>query len=1438
MIETTGKVEYSKAKTIPCDGDEEDDENGTFFSLKYKETLDIDNADSDARDHLNKEKEHLSGESEQLDDCSKSVKKKNRARKLSICEHKDDGIYGADINEDLSFNDSFNAVSKSRNKGINGSKKMEFSKEDTSNGNISKKEDEKYDKGCSGIGKMYHRNVASTKYYDKSSDSSSEKNVKESIPVTSGNASNNDKEKDSLEILKNSETFFTDANEIMEEKKTFERYIEDDNKNRENTTISSNHCEEEPHHMITWKNSDQGKSNEKNLTKDHSPGDMNTSIRGFSKTVSLHHTNECKMADDVVVVAKGDDAICDELSECSGKKVKKEKNYKMEKCYDTSGKDLLCTKKEDFKSLSNNQDIFNFNEEESINDSTTECTSVRDMPKYRVHFSPASHELKLNETCDSKDLGNHVNLKGINIIHNEDFSTHEGDMHSKKKTIEMSKDLEHCSAESTSTSFLGVTKERESDYKSTAVGVHGMEMMKEPSLSSNHIVMSNDVQVSSNSTPLEKTCVVNDKKGKYVGNGCADHRSGDNRNKRHNNNLYCGAGDRRDDSLSVSGIAEREGNPSEETFYKKKNFYMNKEKDNLKKKNDTTLKKSEMNECTKNEKGEESIEAYFRSSIPENIMKNVKYENPSNTFNDIINNSGDYDLTAQLRSNNSVHYSSARGKEKGCERREEVTKVSTRGNASVNSHTGRNNPHSGVNSRASVNARTSARSEKADVFQESHMVHKSKNNSKNSYRGITSGSPYNNEKDYVGARNTRMYHEVESNNAQGKKYYLLPSRKSDVNKENKNQMLMISKQKIKKIWNKFKNGSPKEQNIVPTFESEKNLFPGGEAFNAHHHNHPHNHVEGGGSGSGRGSGGGGSGGGSSLGHGPFKECISKPIRWINSTGEKSTKAKCIFNWKIAQKSLFKMLQSAHNFSFNGVKYYDWKLTCIPTLGFSKSSNRVQEMYKAVVPSKDRNVRNDIKLFIKKIPVYIWVKQFNLMNEYEGEYVTDGENFVMEATSLAFLNEYHPGITPKLYKILYEPENKNMNDCNTNVIPPKSMFNNLTVFNDVLMERLKYNISGNIVMVSEFFSEDILDFIDRRQKNYNMKISNNEKSYILYQCLKLLIRLHDAGLSHLDLTPENILISDNYEMRLCDLSKSTPIYTYNLRHVKDINRLYLFESCEPTIAKGAYMPPECWKIYWKYDTMKIKNPLKELQSITDQEKRKQFYFDVSSADKFMLGVFFFWIWTNGNLWKFSDPVQDEDFFYFVKSDMNFDKFELTRKWPCELKNIIKVGPFILEERRREREEPLCCTYTKCTHANICAAPIYVQPPYTCTCVHRSQCPSTFRTRHVCLNPFTATVTCGTQEEAKPEGPEHAPVVVVQALILCIYILYVLARVSCAYQSKCALCNYSIINCFHSSVRHGGEGHLWKEVKHTMRSQHVLQEKRCFFPRSHEHACASV
>ncbi|SOV22144.1 serine/threonine protein kinase, FIKK family [Plasmodium sp. DRC-Itaito] len=615
---------------------------------------------------------------------------------------------------------------------------------------------------------------------------------------------------------------------------------------------------------------------------------------------------------------------------------------------------------------------------------------------------------------------------------------------------------------------------------------------------------------------------------------------------------------------------------------------------------------------------DKSLDEYFRNNLPEDIIKNMKYENPSNTYNDLLNNR-DYDLISKIKEN-PVYYASEKEKKRMKNKDMKQSKYVS--------------------------------NEKLDSDEHIH-IYKNNNEDNNSMnRDTTIISKCDNPETHYG---------------QGNSYMLPACQRNDLLKDDRNPMLSISKQKIKNIWSKFKNNSCKEHNVNRMYESKNNNYVqkmemlnipkkglGNEYYNYPYNNNNNinnNNII-------------------NNNNNNNKDCINKPIIYMNNMNnnnmDKQMKPKCIFNWKIAKKSLMKMLQSAHNFYFNGVKYSDWKFTCIPTLGFSKSSNRVQQMYRAFVVPKDNNVKKEVKLFIKKIPIYIWVKQFNLMNEFDGEYVTDGENFVMEATALAFLNEYHPGITPKLYRILYEPDNKYFNEG----LSQKSMYNNLNVFNDMLSERLKCNAGGNIVIVSEFFNEDILDFIDRRQKKYNMKISNNEKSFILYQCLKLLIRLHDAGLSHLDLTPENILISDNYDLRFCDLSKSTPIYTYNLRHIKDMNRLYLFESCEPTIAKGAYMPPECWKIYWKYDTMKIKNPLKDLKHMTDQEKRKQFYFDVSSADKFMLGVFFFWIWTNGNLWKCSDPLQDEDFFYFVKCDMNFDNFELTKNWPNELKDIIK------------------------------------------------------------------------------------------------------------------------------------------------------------------------
>ncbi|GAB64482.1 serine/threonine protein kinase [Plasmodium cynomolgi strain B] len=1444
MIEATGKVEYSKSKTIPCDGSNDDDEEeaSNYLPVKYEKTLDLEEGNETSNTLEGTEKKC---QADELSGSPKGAKSKgakgvksgksennvnaaNNVKGDAAIESPKTGTLDDGAMETVSVEGTpftlianvgmkkalhENAPANSNQAGKGGlSQNSDHLEEDRDNMCMVRMDTE-----VASNGNMYSRNnVSSTKYYDTiggsgtGSSGDSRDNAESGYPKGFSSVQgkkgedgcspygvDGDEMKYSVaEASKGAlseDAFAVDCSNMpTEEKEIFAKMIEQQTKNK--NSINGGHKngakESEPFCMTTGNFSVPGKDNT-DYTNAYVHGKENSSSEvasynhadgsvcekeGVPVPTSYSHSKDNQTAgtnyciDGTVANGEGhcggghhpqDEDKCSTEDvvymgmQTSGSKAQE---------YEAVSKDSPpYVQKEHLKTIACHHDIFN--DIENVNDSTTECSSsVKDIPQL-VANHPGVHS---NRVSDKEGVsitsGHFTSYTDANSLEFKNSSAAKDGSHLEKEKELICDNLGYSPVVSNAAN----TDEGKEEGEKNAFADFGDEPNKGGMghyLAAGHTNKSLCSPGASDST-LEKKCVVSEKKGQ--GGPISIHVSTPAGGLTNGTNVNSGS---RNYNTSKRDALHGEARTPNEALYKKKNFYSGKEVDNMKKKNETTLRKSQLLEYSKNE-NEESLEDYFKSTIPDNLLRNIKYENPTNTFNDMVSNSAHYDLTSELRKNNppSTYYGSGRSRDMGEKKSAEAMNNS---GAAVPGMSLRSRGGVAAAAAAGVAAVTTAvggrdayhvQADKGVDAREDSQIARKQNNGSYNYMGNTNyngggyngggyngggyngggynGSGYNGSgyKSYYNAekdsgmvnRSTRVCNEPESNYASGKRYYLLPPKKCEGAKEQKNQMLMISKQKIKKIWNKFKSSASKEQNLIPTFENEHNLFPnmevlhgpkmhaqgppqmgtqmGGTQMNAQmsaqmnsqinaqinaqvtpqmqaqlgvpmHPQVPsplHTQLPGqmhsefyGVSGPFQTCSQGGGAGGVAVSGGPmmspFKECISKPIRRGSNVIEKQIKAKCIFNWKLAQKSLLKMLHSAHNYHFNGVEYADWQLTCIPTLGFSKSSNRVQQMYKAVIPSNDANNKNEVKLFLKKVPIYIWIKQYNLMSEYDGEYVTDGENFVMEATSLAFLNEYHPGITPKLHRILYEPDGKQPNEHN---IPPKSMFNSLTLFNDILTERLKCNISGNIVIVSEFFSEDILDFIDRRQKKLNMKINNNEKSYILYQCLKLLIRLHDAGLSHLDLTPENILISDSYEMRLCDLSKSTPIYTYNLRHIKDVNRLYLFESCEPTIAKGAYMPPECWKIYWKYDTMKIKNPLKDLKNITDQEKRKQFYFDVSSADKFMLGVFFFWIWTNGNLWKCSDPLQDEDFFYFVKCDMNFDKFELTRKWPSDLKNIIK------------------------------------------------------------------------------------------------------------------------------------------------------------------------
>ncbi|SOV78749.1 serine/threonine protein kinase, FIKK family [Plasmodium reichenowi] len=377
--------------------------------------------------------------------------------------------------------------------------------------------------------------------------------------------------------------------------------------------------------------------------------------------------------------------------------------------------------------------------------------------------------------------------------------------------------------------------------------------------------------------------------------------------------------------------------------------------------------------------------------------------------------------------------------------------------------------------------------------------------------------------------------------------------------------------------------------------------------------------------------------------------------------------KVIYNWELGKESLFKMLCMSKDYSINGVNYENWELFPINCGDMDDIIKKKRKnMYKSLICSPNGNSINNTKVFIKKMNIKDWLKLFDYMEKYDGEYMYTKDNFVMEAVALSFLEEYHKGITPKLHKILFEPDDNNFYEN----VSSDYMFSSLINFNNVLRNGLEKNLNGNIVIVSELYGDDIKNYKKKMRKVYPKVFNKKSKKKILFECLKLIVKLHEAGLSHLDITPENILISDNFEFRICDFGKSTPLYTNKIRHIKKMNTKFSFESCSPYVGKMPFMPPECLKLYKMYRERFIHDPLNYIHRIRDTNERRKYYFDVTNADKYMLGILFIWIWNDYYLWKCSDPLRDINYRKFEKNNMSLDTFRVTKSWPKDIKIMIK------------------------------------------------------------------------------------------------------------------------------------------------------------------------
>ncbi|KAF7458862.1 Serine/threonine protein kinase [Cryptosporidium felis] len=433
-----------------------------------------------------------------------------------------------------------------------------------------------------------------------------------------------------------------------------------------------------------------------------------------------------------------------------------------------------------------------------------------------------------------------------------------------------------------------------------------------------------------------------------------------------------------------------------------------------------------------------------------------------------------------------------------------------------------------------------------------------------------------------------------------------------------------------------------------------------------------------------------------------------------------------YSWKEAKQLIGKLKSSTKVYKFNGVSFSDWVHEKIPTLGASPTSCRVQEMFKSKVYADTQNKNSPYTtLFVKKVPRSIWVKQWEMHEIWDGDYVTDGEDFVMEAAALAFLQGHSTGIAPRLYAILEHNEGLYKDNGK---IPSKTL--NLRATSDHFLCK----DTTHIILVSEYYGEDLLDYLDKCERE-NKVLTEKEKKDLQYNLVLALNSLHSKGLSHLDFTPENILVGPN-GINICDFAKSTPIMTKNPRHthyskknssellerfgssnsrVNEINpppeAYYEFESCEPTVGKGAYMPPECWKIFWKLEEHKIQFPLEELmdgkvgnskynyannqKDLVEVQDRSIFYFNVRIADIYMLGIIMFWIWSDGGIWKYSDTRQDHRYQNLVFSEINFDVFRECRNWNKSLKRLLRKMLEPDPSKRITMNEILCDPWWKCT-----------------------------------------------------------------------------------------------------------------------------------------------
>ena len=129
-------------------------------------------------------------------------------------------------------------------------------------------------------------------------------------------------------------------------------------------------------------------------------------------------------------------------------------------------------------------------------------------------------------------------------------------------------------------------------------------------------------------------------------------------------------------------------------------------------------------------------------------------------------------------------------------------------------------------------------------------------------------------------------------------------------------------------------------------------------------------------------------------------------------------------------------------------------------------------------------------------------------------------------------------------------------------------------NDVTLHKL----DGNQVIQEQvcYFLTELIDGVGDLQQVIMMRDDPMDEAlcrFYFKQILEALHYMHDAGVAHRNLTLNNILVDENFQIKISDFGLSGPVIG-NDKHGFSTTRVGLTEYMAPeAISKGVYRPHE-------------------------------------------------------------------------------------------------------------------------------------------------------------------------------------------------------------------------------------------------------------------------